>query len=298
MHFADRTAYMIGSTIKGYVVQDKIKEGSVGTVWRVVNSKQQTFALKQMSKENAADGDKVKQFEKEASLTQKMAHKHIIKVIELLDCSPPAFVMEYFESENLKYALWNDPGRIVKHEFRILRQVADALAFVHAQGVVHKDIKPENVLVNAKQEAKLIDFSLAQTKMDRFLQFSKRIEGTPLYMAPEQIRGEKCDPRADVYSFGVMTYEILTRRPPFLGTTHQAIADKHLKEAPPSMRTWVPTIDSALDAIVLKMLAKKKEDRWDTMTTVLYELSKWEKKDTVVRIRQVGPIKPKDDPRK
>jgi eukaryotic-like serine/threonine-protein kinase len=288
---------MIGASIKGYQVQSKIKEGSVGVVWRVVNSKQQVFALKQMSAKNAADSDKVKQFEKEASLTQKLAHKSIIKVFELLDCSPPAFVMELFESENLKYALWNTPERIVKHEFKILRQIADALSFVHGQGVVHKDIKPENVLVNAKQEARLIDFSLAQSKMDRMLQFSKRVEGTPLYMAPEQIRGEKVDPRADVYSFGVMTYEILTRRPPFLGTTQQALLDKHLKEPPPSMKTWVPTLDSALDAIVLKMLAKKKEDRWDTMTTVLYELSKWEKKDTVVRVRQLGPIKRKDEPK-
>jgi serine/threonine-protein kinase len=289
---------MIGSTIKGYQILEKIKEGSVGTVWRAVNSKQQVFAIKQMSAKNAADSDKVKQFEKEASLTQKLAHKNIIKVYELLDTNPPSFVMEYFESENLKYALWNTPERIYKYEFRILRQVAEALAFIHSQDVIHKDIKPENVLVNAKQEARLIDLSLAQTKMDRFLQFSKRVEGTPLYMAPEQIRGEKCDPRADVYSFGVMTYEILTRRPPFLGTTQQALLEKHLKEPAPSMRTWVPTLSEALDAIVLKMLAKKKEDRWADMTTVLYELSKWEKKDTVIRVRQLGPLKPREGPQR
>ena len=288
---------MTGQQIKGYLVLDKIKEGSVGTVWRVSNSKQQIFAIKQMSAKNAADSDKVKQFEKEASLTQKLAHKNIIKVYELLDTNPPSFVMEYFESENLKYAIWNTPERVYKYEFRILRQVAEALAFVHSQDVIHKDIKPENVLVNARQEARLIDLSLAQTKMDRMLQFSKRVEGTPLYMAPEQIRGEKCDPRADVYSFGVLMYEVLTRRPPFLGTTQQALLDKHLKEPAPSMRTWVPTLASDLDAIVLKMLAKKKEDRWADMTTVLYELSKWEKKDTVIRVRQLGPLRPKDGPR-
>jgi eukaryotic-like serine/threonine-protein kinase len=282
--------------IKGYLLQEKIRDGTVGAVWRATDSKQQVVAIKQMSANNAADSDKVRQFEKEASLTQKLAHRNIIRVHELLDARPPAFVMEYFESENLKYALWNLPERIVKYEFKILRQVADALSFVHAQGVVHKDIKPENVLVNAKQEVRLIDFSLAQSKMDRLLQFSKRIEGTPLYMAPEQIRGEKCDPRADVYSFGVMTYEILTRRPPFIGTSYQTILDKHLKEPVQPMRTWVPTLSAELDVIVLKMLAKKKEERWDDMKTVLYELSKWEKKDTVIRVRQLGPIKPKDKP--
>jgi len=283
---------MKGQSIQGYLVIEKIKEGSVGPVWRVTNSRQQVFAIKQMSAANAADPEKVKRFEKEATLTQKLAHPGILKVHELLDSSPPSFLMEYFESENLKAALWNLSDRIVKHEFRILRQVAEALDVVHGHGVIHKDIKPENVLVNARQEARLIDFSLAQTKMDRILQFSRRVEGTPLYMAPEQIRGEKCDPRADIYSFGVMTYELLTRRPPFLGTTQDALLDKHLKEALPSMRTWVPTLAADLDAFVLKMLAKKKEERWPDMKAVLYELAKWEKKDTVVRIRQLGPLPP------
>jgi serine/threonine protein kinase len=283
---------MTQQTIKGYLVIEKIKEGSVGPVWRVTDSKDQVYALKQMSEKNAADPDKVRQFEKEATLTKRLAHPNIIKVLNLLDTHPPAFVMEYFDSENLKFALWNASERVLKNEFRILRQVADALAFVHEQGVVHKDVKPENVLVNAKAEARLIDFSLAQTRMDRLLQFSKQSSGTPLYMPPEQIRGEKCDVRADVYSFGVMTYELLTRRPPFLSTTEGGILGKHLKEPAPSMRTWVPTLAPELDAVVLRMLAKKKEDRWPDMKTVYYELAKWEKKDTVIRIRQLGPLKP------
>jgi serine/threonine protein kinase len=283
---------MTQQTIKGYLVIEKIKEGSVGPVWRVSDSKNQVYALKQMSERNAADPDKVRLFEKEAALTKRLSHPNIIKVLELLDTQPPSFVMEYFDSENLKYALWNASERILKHEFRILRQVADALAFIHEQGVVHKDVKPENVLVNAKAEARLIDFSLAQTRMDRLLQFNKRSSGTPLYMPPEQIRGEKCDLRADVYSFGVMTYELLTRRPPFLGTTQQAILDKHLKEPVPPLRTFVPTLAPELDAVVLRMLSKKKEDRWPDMRTVYYELAKWEKKDTVIRVRQLGPLKP------
>jgi serine/threonine-protein kinase len=282
--------------IKGYLLQEKIRDGTVGTVWRATNSSRQVFAIKQMSAKNAAESDKVRQFEKEASLTQRLSHRNIIKVHEALASTPPAFVMEYFESENLKYSLWNLPERIVKYEFKILRQVADALSFVHEQGVVHKDIKPENVLVNSKQDVRLIDFSLAQSKLDRFLQFSKRVEGTPLYMAPEQIRGEKVDARADVYAFGVMTYEMLTRRPPFIGTSYQTILDKHLKEPPQPMRSWVPTLSAELDVLVLRMLAKKKEERWSDMKTLLGELSKWEQKDTVIRVRQLGPIQTREKP--
>ncbi len=185
---------MTAQSIQGYLVLGKIKEGSVGPVWRVSNSRNQVFAIKQMSARAAADPAQVRRFDREADLTKKLTHPGILKVYERLDCDPPAFVMEFFESENLKYALWNVPERIVGHEFRILRQVAEALAYVHEQGVVHKDIKPENVLVNAARDARLIDFSLAQTKKDRLLQFAKRVDGTPLYMAPEQIRGEKVDP--------------------------------------------------------------------------------------------------------
>jgi len=285
---------MIGQLLKGYQIVEKIKDGSVGTVWKAQSPKGQTVALKQISAKNGKIPDKVKQFKKEATLTQKLNHKGIIKVLEYLEHdTQPCFVMEYFESENLKYAMWHQPERVHKYEFRILRQIAEALDYIHGQGVIHKDLKPENVLINERSEIRLIDFSLGQSKMDRVLQFGKRVEGTPLYMAPEQIQGAKCDARSDIYSFGVLMYELLTKRPPFLGTTEQALLEKHVKEAPPSMKIHVKTLSSDLDAVVLKMLAKRREDRFPDMTSVILELSRWEKKDTVIRLRQVEPAKPR-----
>ncbi len=281
---------MINRILKGYQIVEKIKDGSVGTVWRAINSKNQIFALKQISEKNGARSEKVRQFKKEASLQMKLEHRHIIRVFEYVDIPPlPFFTMEYFNSENLKYSMWYLPQRVYKAEFYILRQVAEALAYIHNQGIIHKDIKPENILVAENSEIKLIDFSLAQTKWDRLLQFGKRIEGTPLYMAPEQIRGERCDPRTDIYSLGATIYELLTKRPPFLGTTEAALLQKHLKEPAKPMRTFVKTIASELDAMVLKMLSKKPEDRFPDMTSVSYELSKWEKKATVIRLKQVEP---------
>jgi len=281
---------MIGQILKGYEVVEQIKEGSVGIVWKVTNTRGQVFALKQISQKNAARPEKIRQFKKEATLTAKLQHKSIIRVYEYLDVQPlPGFVMEYFDSENLKYAMWYMPERVYKYEFRVLRQVAEALDYIHSQGIIHKDLKPENVLINARSEVRLIDFSLGQSKMDRFLQLGRRIEGTPLYMAPEQIQGLKCDPRTDIYAFGVLMYELLTKRPPFLGTTEKALFEKHVKEPPMPMRSHVKTLSPDLDAIVLKMLAKRREDRFPDMTSVIYELSKWEKKDTVIRLRQVEP---------
>ena len=286
---------MIGQIIKGYEIVEKIKDGSVGTVWKATNNKGQVFALKQLSPKNAARPEKIHQFKKEATLTAKLKHKNIIKVFEYIDARPlPAFVMEFFESENLKYAMWYMPERVFKYEFRILRQVAESLDYIHGHGIIHKDLKPENVLINARSECRLIDFSLGQSKMDRFLQFGRRVEGTPLYMAPEQIQGLKCDARSDIYSFGVLMYELLTKRPPFLGTTEHGLLEKHVKEAPKSMREHIKTLSSDLDAVVLKMLAKRREDRFQDMTSVIMELSRWEKKDTVIRLRQVEPAKPRE----
>jgi serine/threonine protein kinase len=286
--------------LKGYLVQDKIKDGSVGSVWRATDKKQNVFALKQIATINARDGGKLRQFKKEATLTKDLQHPNIIKVFEYVDHSPqPFFVMEYFESENLKWAMAHQPERVVKREFHILMQVADALSFVHSKGIVHKDIKPENVLINEKSEVRLIDFSLAQTKWDRMIQFGKKIEGTPMYMAPEQIRGEKCDPRTDIYAFGVMMYEILTKRAPFMSSKPQEILQKHLEETPVPMNAIVPTVDPALNKLVLKLLAKRPENRFPDMSAVMQELSRWIKQDTVVRLKQVqtGALQyPKETP--
>jgi serine/threonine protein kinase len=274
--------------LKGYMVIDKIKDGSVGTVWRGVNSAKKQFALKQIALKNANDSSKLRQFEKEANLTRKLAHPNIIKVYAYVDVKPqPFFVMEFFESENLKYAMAHMPERIVKKEFQILMGVADALAYVHAQGIVHKDMKPENVLINGRSEVRLIDFSLAQTKWDRLLQFGKRVEGTPLYMAPEQIRGERCDARTDMYSFGVMMYEMMAKRPLFMADSTDKMLQRHLNEAPIPLSAIQPTVSRELDSFVLRLLAKRPEHRYPDMTTVMQELSRWNKCDTVLRMRQV-----------
>ncbi len=285
---------MIGKILRGYQIVEKIKDGSVGTVWRCINGRNHIFALKQISEKNCVLGRKLRQFKKEATLTGKLNHRHIIKVYEYVSMKPqPFFSMEYFDSENLKYAMWYMPERVYSHEFYILRQIAEALSYIHSLGIIHRDLKPENVLVAANSECRLIDFSLAQTGWDRFWWWNHRTEGTPLYMAPEQIRGEKCDQRTDVYSFGATMFELLTKRPPYIATTEAAVLKKHISEPVPSMRSVVRTVSSELDNLVQKMLSKRPADRFQDMTSVIYELSKWEKKDTQIRIKQVEPGKKK-----
>jgi serine/threonine-protein kinase len=265
------------ATLKGYLVHEKIKDGSVGTVWRATDGANRVFALKQLSPKHARIGRKRREFKREATLTQTLSHPQVIKVHEYVSMEQPFFVMEYFRSENLKVAIRDLPEWVVGRELKICRQVADGLAFIHSRGIVHRDIKPENVLLNEAGETRLIDFSLAQNGWDRLLQFGRRTEGTPLYMAPEQVRGEKCDVRSDIYSFGALVYEVFTKRPPFQAPSEAKVLEMQLKAAPASMSTYAK-VAPELDALVLRMLSKRRDERPPDMATVLYELAKLDKK--------------------
>ena len=282
---------MIGKTVQGYKVTAKIRDGSVGTVWKAIDSKGEAVALKQLSIKNSQVPRKLKAFEHEADLTKSLDHPQIIQVFEYVKAQPqPFFVMEYFESESLKQTIACLPERIHQKEFQILRSLADALAYLHRREILHKDVKPENVLVSREGEIRLIDFSLAKTKWDRRLQFGKKVEGTPLYMAPEQIRGEKCDHRTDIYSFGVLAYELLTRTAPFLAPTQDAIIRMQLEDLPPPLMTHVPSASPELNALIFQMIEKDPEKRIPEMKVVLEHLTRWEQKDPSVRLKQVAPL--------
>ena len=278
--------------LKDYKIVEKIKDGSVGAVYRATHPRYKTIAIKVLHPKHVGIARKIRRFRKEAQLGARFRHANIIKVYEYVNVKPqPFFSMEYFDSEELKYAMWHLTERVHTYEFYILRQVAQALEFIHRQGIIHKDLKPENVLVGRDSKIRLIDFSLGQSKVDRLLQFGRRTEGTPLYMAPEQIQGVRCDPRTDIYAFGILIYELLAKRPPFLGTTERNLLEKHVKEPPPPIRKFVKTLAPELEAFIARLLSKRREDRPQSMTDVIFELSRWEKKDTVVRLKQVEPAK-------
>jgi serine/threonine protein kinase len=286
---------MIGKTVQGYQVTAKIRDGSVGTVWKARNPKGKTVALKQLSIRNAQIPRKLKEFEREASLTRSLEHPQIIRVYDYVNARPqPFFVMEYFESESLKHTIACLPERIYRKEFQILVKLASALAYLHGREVIHKDVKPENVLVSKQGEIRLIDFSLAKTKWDRRLQFGKRVEGTPLYMAPEQIRGERCDHRTDIYSFGALAYELLSRTAPFFAPTQDAIIRKQLEELPAPLMTHVASASPDLNALIFQMLDKDPEKRIPEMKLVLEHLTRWEQEDSSVRLNQVAPLADQD----
>ncbi len=267
---------MIGTVLSGYHVVAKIKDGSVGTVWKGRNPFNEDVAIKMLSAQHARESRKIKEFRNEAKIAGQLKHPGIIRIVKFADVSPqPYVIMEYFSSENLKFALMNMPERIRGKEFRILRQICDALHAMHQLGIVHLDMKPENVLVSETSEVRLIDFSIAQSTWGRMLKFGKtKWGGTPAYMAPEQIRGDAVSPATDQYAFGVLAYELFARRAPFLATNQNGLLEKHLSEAPPPLRKVLPKTPPDVDRVILRMLEKNPANRWPDMPTVSYELGK------------------------
>jgi serine/threonine protein kinase len=276
------------------MVLEKIRDGSVGTIYKALDQAQRTIAIKQIREDIARRRDRLKAFRKEAEHAKNLDHRYIIKTYEYIDYRPlPFFTMEYFPSENIRFAMWHRRDWIYGKEFTILRKLAEALSYLHAQQLVHRDIKPENVLISSSSEVRLIDLSLAyRTRWwTKLLPRSRHMSGTISYMSPEQITGRSPDPRSDVYSFGVLTYELLTKRHPFVASGEQDLLTKHVKVPPPRMRDYIQGISEEVESFVYKMLEKKKEERFQDMAPVYYHLAKFEQRDEGFKLRQVAPFR-------
>jgi serine/threonine protein kinase len=251
----------------GYRLLKHMVTGQTSQVWEVVeNSSGRHFALKLLLPERAADPVYRRFLLHEAEVGRKLAHPNIIRIITVVRSSTnPYFVMEYFPAGNLKLRIMRKEHNFIREKAQdILKQAATALAFMNAKGWVHRDVKPDNLLVNSAGEVRLIDFALAQqipTGLAKWFRFRKKPQGTRSYMSPEQIRGKVLDCRADVYSFGASAYELVTGRPPFRGVSSQDLLTKHITEKPLSPRNLNPDVTEEFADLVLHMLAKKREDR-------------------------------------
>jgi serine/threonine-protein kinase len=184
--------------------------------------------------------------------------------------------MEFFPAGSVKLKIMHKQKDFLReHSQNILKQTATALAFMHAQGWVHRDVKPDNMMVNSAGECKVIDFALAQRigagGVARWFRKPKA-QGTRSYMSPEQIRCERLDGRADIYSFGISAYEMVTGRPPFRAASSQELLQKHIAEKPLSQQVHNPDVTDEFAALVLRMLAKKKEQRPKDFHEVLIAL--------------------------
>jgi len=217
-----------------------------------------------------------RQLYREARIAMQLGHPDIIKVYEYeKSISNPYYVMEYFPGKSMKQKIK------LKEEISedvlksVVIRVAEAIAHIHSAGFLHKDIKPDNILFDDKARIKLIDFGLAEeigSKRWFFLPSTRKIQGTRLYMSPEQIMGQQLDERTDIYSFGVTLYELLIKKTPFVPLDRNMVLYQHLREKPSSLHSRNPRITNELDEIVLRMLEKDRRKRQHTMGEVISSL--------------------------
>lgn len=254
--------------IGGYRVVRVIHPGATSMVMEVVqDSTQKRFALKQLLASRAEDSDERKTFENEARIGMEMRHPNLVRVFEYVkDPVQPYFVMEHFPGYHLKLPIARPSVYTLPKAqlHRIMAQAATALAYMHDKGWTHRDVKPENILANKSGQARVIDYALAMRPLSGLRKlFGGRIprQGTPSYIAPEQIRCEPPTPLADIYSFGITCYELACGRPPFRANSLQELLNKHLQERPTAITMHNKLVTQEFSDLILKMIMKRPADR-------------------------------------
>ncbi|HKA91701.1 MAG TPA: serine/threonine-protein kinase [Haliangiales bacterium] len=255
-----------GQVVLGrYTIERELGRGGMGAVYLANDSKlSERVALKTISSALAGDpAEMADRFRMEVQAARKVTHPNVIRIHDIGEDGPLLFLsMEYVEGETL-FARVKRLGALAVPEARaILGDVAAGVAAAHAAGVVHRDLKPHNVLLGKGRAVKVIDFGLAKMSFATGMTATGLIMGTPEYMAPEQVRGLATDARTDVYALGAMAYFALAGKPPFVGTTPIAIGFAQVNDAPPPLRTQRPEVPLALEEAVMRALAKEPGKRF------------------------------------
>jgi serine/threonine protein kinase len=257
---------LTGKQLGSYRIVAPLGEGGMAIVYKAYQAGMDRYvALKILPRYFASDPQFSGRFEQEAKVLARLLHPHILPVHDYGEVDGYTYiVMPFVESGTLADLLEGDPLPLTQIR-RIIAQVGDALDYAHSQGVIHRDVKPSNILVDQRGNCLLTDFGIAKM-VEGSIHFTRTggIVGTPAYMSPEQIQGEGLDGRSDVYSLGIVLYEMATGRPPYRAETPPAIFVKHLHDPLPPPRTLNPALPEATERVILKALAKKREDRYAT----------------------------------
>ncbi len=264
---------MIGKSVSHYTIIEELGRGGMGVVYRAEDLKlKRTVALKFLPPHAVADPTEKERFAREAQAAAALNHPNIATVFEIDDGDEhPYIAMEYVRGKSLKDLLIEGPMKIGR-ALDIAAQIAEGLHAAHEKGVVHRDMKNANVMVTERDHVKIMDFGLAKLKGASLLTKQGTTLGTVSYMSPEQARGESVDHRTDIWSFGVVLYEMLTGRSPFAGEFEQAIIYNILNNEPEPLTAVRSGMPMELERIVNKCLAKEPADRYQNIQEVPVDL--------------------------
>jgi serine/threonine-protein kinase len=274
---------LVGTALANrYQIMARIGRGSIGGIFRAFDSTtERQVAIKVLKKHLVRDDELRSRFEQEAQALKRMQHKNLIAVRDFgisTSADEPFIVMEYIDGETLASLIGDLTYIPAERLVPIMVQVCDALIHAHSQGILHRDIKPANIMLidmpRERDVVKVLDFGLAKIADDALAAGTNSLEtnpgdpiGTPLYMSPEQARGDKLDARSDVYSMGTVMYECLTGVPPITGSGVVEILQKQVSFRPPAMSQVRPflKIPAELEAIVEKCIQKERAERFNNM---------------------------------
>jgi len=269
-----------GSTFAGrYQIIEELSQGGMGRVYKVFDTDiKEKIALKLLRSEIASDKEMIERFGNELKLARKISHRNVCRMFDLGKWEGTSYItMEFVPGEDLKRFI-RKSGRIgAGKAVAIAKHICDGLAEAHRLGVIHRDLKPANIMVDEDGNARIMDFGIARALKGRGMTGAGVMIGTPEYMSPEQVEGKEVDPRSDIYSLGVILYEMVTGRTPFEGDTPLSIAVKHKTEPPPDPGKFNPQISGELSRLILRCLEKDRDRRFPSAEELGNELTRIEK---------------------
>ncbi|HXG67026.1 MAG TPA: SUMF1/EgtB/PvdO family nonheme iron enzyme [Blastocatellia bacterium] len=279
------TEPLIGKVLAGrYRILEKLGEGGMGAVYKAVQTEMDRIcAIKLLTAVSADKAAALARFKREARMSSRIDNPHAITIYDFGEAEGGMLylVMEFVKGQSLSRIFSKEKTLPLNRVVNITRQIAEGLAAAHAIGIVHRDLKPDNVMLTEKggesDYVKVLDFGIAKTMTndgEEHLTQTGYVLGTPVYMSPEQLSGEKLDARSDIYSLAIMVYEMLSGRLPFEGDNPQAIMIKRVMADPIPLRMVAPAISDSVERVVMMGLARNREERIQTVTGFAQELAR------------------------
>ncbi len=269
-----------GSTFaRRYQIIEDLGRGGMGRVYKAYDTEvREKLALKLLRPDIADDERTIERFRNELKLARQISHRNICRMYDFGREEGTYYItMEYVPGEDLKSLIHRIGALPVGKAVSIAGQVAEGLSEAHRLGVVHRDLKPQNIMIDREGNARVMDFGIARSLSAKGITGAGLMIGTPEYMSPEQVEGKEADPRSDIYSLGIILFEMLTGRLPFEGDTPLSVAVKQKSEPPPEPKSINAQIPDDLNRIILKCLEKAKEKRFQSADELLADLTRIEK---------------------